>query len=721
MSSETADTGFVQRIPEVRLRNYRGFKARDSRNAMSRRAHVLDTDAEVVLITGPNGHGKTSLLEALLLLLTGWYGDAHPVADLISRLPRKEGEEDAEPVKDCEIAADTSRLNQPLSLQWWADRREVQRPDDPLPMPKNCWSALARDDGKDPRERELDARLCAFFQDRVDRLFDEAASGRTLRDVFEPLPWTVDSVSRRFPLAVEALEGERFSPTYKEEWGGKPPAELAGLLAGSWQRMVAPLRDLALEATDWPADLDVPEAVSNDQELDCFARTTVSRLAREASGSDYGNLRDAFKQAIERKIEAEINRARWEAEKVSPRTAELQAQLDAAEYRLRTLSEEYPRAEEELRLFESSAPDTLDLPGASTIFRSLAHNARRWATIELPEADTKALARVLEEFAAVDEQEAARCAELLEVWLQPRRDAVREREELSKRIQELALELRRSLMSDKLEALKALKGWIDSALSGLMGAWEKCHKYTRYLRQQQGREDARRHLDAAIKAVEWCTEALEELTQPDPELMEEIRSRAEVVLRRFSLVEGFLPLRLKAEDGIAREGDGLRRSYAIRTGDGRLLQHLSTGQRAQVAVSLLVAQNLAVSNKLSHGVILLDDVTTAYDLSNLTREAILWRQLAYGTGDPSQRRQLFISSHHEDMTNHMLDLLVPPPGKKMLLIRFTGWTPADGPTFDTFEVEPSVFSKAFAPSKEDQDKDKKAPKWRELARDLERF
>jgi hypothetical protein len=82
-------------------------------------------------------------------------------------------------------------------------------------------------------------------------------------------------------------------------------------------------------------------------------------------------------------------------------------------------------------------------------------------------------------------------------------------------------------------------------------------------------------------------------------------------------------------------------------------------------------------------------VTTAYDLSNLTREAILWRQLAYGGQEERARRQVFISSHHEDMTNHFLDLLVPPEGRSMRLIRFTGWDSKKGPQYEQFKIEPT--------------------------------
>lgn len=152
-------------------------------------------------------------------------------------------------------------------------------------------------------------------------------------------------------------------------------------------------------------------------------------------------------------------------------------------------------------------------------------------------------------------------------------------------------------------------------------------------------------------------------------------------------MDGVLSLNLESVAAAAKDG---RPEFHIVTRDGRRLEHLSTGQRAQVAVSLLTAQNQALTPYLDHHMLLLDDVSTAYDLSNLVREAILWRQLAYGGDDGwnTQRRQVFLSSHHEDLSNLMLDLLVPPQGRTMRLIRFTGWSPTEGPVFESFAVEP---------------------------------
>lgn len=129
--------------------------------------------------------------------------------------------------------------------------------------------------------------------------------------------------------------------------------------------------------------------------------------------------------------------------------------------------------------------------------------------------------------------------------------------------------------------------------------------------------------------------------------------------------------------------------------DGRGLAELSSGQQSQAAVAMLVAQNLLVAQAqppldrgMPHRVLLLDDVSSSYDLTNLVRESILWRQLAY-TDNPSLKRQVFISSHHEDLTNLLLDQLAPPKGYRMKVLRFVSWSLKDGPGIECFDVEPS--------------------------------
>lgn len=156
---------------------------------------------------------------------------------------------------------------------------------------------------------------------------------------------------------------------------------------------------------------------------------------------------------------------------------------------------------------------------------------------------------------------------------------------------------------------------LNAALQTLRDAWAAKHAYTRWQASDDHRRQARDYLAKARLAVDWCKEAIGTITAPSPELQQALQERVQTILGRFSLVDGFLPFTLSPDD-IDRTGAGTdRRIYRVKTADGRELRQFSTGQRAQVAVSLLTAQNLAIPHKLCHRIILLDDVTTAYDLS----------------------------------------------------------------------------------------------------------
>lgn len=153
------------------------------------------------------------------------------------------------------------------------------------------------------------------------------------------------------------------------------------------------------------------------------------------------------------------------------------------------------------------------------------------------------------------------------------------------------------------------------------------------------------------------------------------------------------PLTASEAEGKDRERISARAKLCYQ--DGRGLGELSSGQQSQTAVAMLVAQNLQVAQAeppldrgMPHPVFLLDDVSSSYDLTNLVRESILWRQLAYTT-DPIQKRQVFISSHHEDLTNLLVDQLGPPQGYRMKVLRFVDWTWEKGPIVECFDVEPS--------------------------------
>jgi len=704
----------IQRIKRVSLQDFRGFKG----------PHTLDTNADLVLISGPNGHGKTSLLEALTLLLTGWHDPKKTPLDLIARNVADPPKVKGQPPPEGTLregfslsaeARDTDGRERTLSLSLKAaaflqgDQTNTKgEPDDPgevegekdaapsdkptaaIPMPDGL--PPPRLPGSDSNDRELPARLCAFFQDRLDLLFDQAATGRTFRDVFESLPRDVTMVLERLGTLREDLEKEQADPRYRDDWTKKPLEALNEHLKRAWGVVAPPLHDLAvIQADEWPKDIPpIPATLTDDRDLDAFASAVIDALGGRASRLDRSALRRTFRGSVENALARWIAEAHRKASQTTEETARLQARLDRVMDDLAAIETTYPTLDADIARF--SAEDDA-LPNALDVFRALARHARDWARPlddpKLPEGQRAKLRRVTGEFGLVSGVDAGKCAEVLGNWLGERLDARKKRDDLQDEGRALKRAIETSLTSERLTRLRESQDRLRPALTELLEAWAERHAYTQHMENTEGRRRAREALKEALAAVEALELFVKNLTAPDPKLMEDLRQRAAQILWRFSLVEGVWPLHLIGRDKDPTE-DGTPRAYDIRTDDGRLLQDLSTGQRAQVGVSLLVAQNLAATRRLNHRVILLDDVTTAYDLSNLTREAILWRQFAYGADDGSdQKRQIFISSHHEDMTNHLLDLLVPPPGRSMRLIRFTGWSNETGPEIETFQVEPS--------------------------------
>ncbi|MCR4420355.1 MAG: hypothetical protein NUV99_09600 [Clostridia bacterium] len=81
-------------------------------------------------------------------------------------------------------------------------------------------------------------------------------------------------------------------------------------------------------------------------------------------------------------------------------------------------------------------------------------------------------------------------------------------------------------------------------------------------------------------------------------------------------------------------------------------------------------------------------------MAQLPRTAALIRQIAYVTEEVFARRQVFIVSHHEDLTNRLLDFLIPPAGRKLRILNFVNWRPDSGPGVEQREVEPGLAATA---------------------------
>ncbi|MDQ7031101.1 MAG: ATP-binding protein [Desulfonauticus sp.] len=152
------------------------------------------------------------------------------------------------------------------------------------------------------------------------------------------------------------------------------------------------------------------------------------------------------------------------------------------------------------------------------------------------------------------------------------------------------------------------------------------------------------------------------------------------ILRFFHFPSEFLDIK------IVNSGTKLKPNYIFTTSKGKELNfdNFSTGQKTQLAIAWTIGLNYLLSRKLPHKVIIFDDVTTSLDLAQLIPASILFRKMAYSD---INNRQVVISSHHDDLTNRLVDFLMPPPEKKLKVIYFEDWSLEKGPKFKEYLVK----------------------------------
>lgn len=223
------------------------------------------------------------------------------------------------------------------------------------------------------------------------------------------------------------------------------------------------------------------------------------------------------------------------------------------------------------------------------------------------------------------------------------------------------------------DAVRAIAPLVGTAAPAETGAVEQLARLAHLATDRDA--DPREVDDAVVEQRRWC-EALR-ARQLDEAVAERLRASMDAVMRHF-VVAG-----LEGEPGSVHvHVDAIR---AVRPGlaDERSLDtHASTGQKAQLALAVLLGSNALLQHWLPHRLLLLDDVSTALDLTNLAAECALLRKFAY-TADGARRRQVVIASHHDQLTHRMFDLLLPPGDYTMREIRITDWSIDRGPTVQT--------------------------------------
>ena len=285
----------IARIRSLTLENFKGFRGRHG---------PIDLDADIVLITAPNGHGKTSLLEALTLALTGWHDSKlDPVKHLISRIPNEnKGGDTAENSQSSSPEKVACVSLQAVSVQEGQNAVKIEwRIDNDADNPRHSGLPESRLDDSDAPKRsaELKARLCTFFQDRLSQLFDQSADGGTLRDVLEPSPawvdWTqtaIDRVQKELQAKQEDLEDQAREPS--TDLHPEMDVHLRAL-APPYERLRKELQTFSERDVAWPSR---PEGYETEDAWLDFVLTVLKLSRNQAYARNDLNLPEALKNAL---------------------------------------------------------------------------------------------------------------------------------------------------------------------------------------------------------------------------------------------------------------------------------------------------------------------------------------------------------------------------------------------------------------------------------------
>lgn len=680
----------VRRIHEVEVKGFRGFVGAGRR---------IRTDADIVLLAGGNGFGKTSLLQALTLLLTG-----HPELEsekLWSRIRRKEGEHGAQDIEieargEVEVeeeAGETTKDVVALRVVWPCEGEAkpefsamLQRSGGAFSWPRTLQPVFLREgESREQFERRKEdarktlARVTSFYPERVEQVFESVITGSTLRDVFNPMPEPVAVALRRLDHLQEEmkkwLEDVRSARGVPEKLARKLEVSRSDFLV-CWKNLKGILEEVVAATAEGRAFIE--QLIGADPTLDHLER--VLREQKEGSAVERGAGGKGLLKALEEVLEAEIEHAQREARQVVG-AERLLNERKAINEDLGEIERVFSDLDAELACFAGDAGSGVGLLG---VLRAVAEGVEEWCSraSRLKKEERQKIASVLRELEAVVPQNARAVAQELEDWLRPREQAKERRALLWARRDEIERMLEGYRHSVRLTALREAKRAISALEMRFARTWQELYRAERCFELQGQLEEAGDELEQLVKQLEATAEGLREATEAKEDILKHTAELAERVLGRFALVEGILRLQLRDTEG----------ERTIQTASGLSLLQLSSGQKAQMAISLAVAQSellrVAEGVDLPFRVLLLDDVSTAYDLVNVAREAVLWRQLAYNERD-EERWQLFITSHREDLTMQLLDLLVPPYGRSLRLLRFKGWTKEEGPLIEEFSLEPS--------------------------------
>lgn len=645
-SSDLGERERLGRLVSVRVSRFRGWCGKDE--------HEVNIDADLVLLAGPNGHGKSTFLEALIL---GVCGHIPRGGDGIGPRHMSSG---ASSVRIQPKASDSLRAELPSQTQMLSEDKEGRLAE--LSLPKLARSRLWHDFynavGNAQSASKAEASLCSVFADQLYERFDYSKSADSLLGAFSIPGKQLSTVREALDDARKMLNSEIQDRGARISRLRDPRNEVttrAALLA-AFEAAQPIYQDFAelyghyetgKSLPLWPVLSDLEIAIGPVQ-------AALDDLTR-ALGVNAETLPKTVRDSIKHWKESELLDAQQD-----------RRDLDDLMHRRADLEAKYPGARLRVDLFAGADGD----PPLDVCLASLARNQNTWLRASV----RFGLTEVAEQLERVIPDALKRLSEQTDWHVSRWRKVAEEMEGLDKEIEEVRKHVKETERFRKLRIVER-----STELDRLWNALHDRKAFESSDAMVSQLEEEQRRADEARQAVDELIDKLEPL-ELHPALRKEFERVLNDVLGRIQLCPGILPAKVQSDGKILMHDD-------------RTINDLSTGQKTQLAVALSVGVNLALSSRLGNSMLAMDDATAAYDVSNIAREATFWRATAYGHvarnlpdgGDP-QQRQVFLSSHNEATTRRLIELLRPPKGATMKVVRFLSWSPERGPEYRIHDV-----------------------------------
>jgi len=613
----------IGKIRSITIQNFKGIKSIES----------LDVNADIMLITGPNGNGKSSFIEALTMALTGFHPETKKDMVPPDHFFHYGANQSTVEIKD----------NYGKTIKLQATREKNLSLENVLEIKRKQISTMQKYYEKG--SSKLLFRLTSFLPEHVRLLFDEEATNKEERkdemspadvliDLFEPLPMEIKTLRKvlskeqeKIDKDIEKIETERSEIREK--------ANYLNQYLPAWSKELVDIINPLLQALD-RKEVELPPIKEKDT-----IKIQVDLL---------NNLKQQLEESLSTRIDFSkegMNRVFNEIErKLEDKYGDID--LEELHEKEKELLEERERIEKIQR--KGAYLGNKYLTELYNIFKPLADRSFL-ADCDQTISREAGFNDIVEEIRLIDPDKAKRFKNVVEVTI---------KESLGEKIDQINNELEK--IKRKIEnarkykpyygQIKGLKSFIDSSDTILKTISSFLDLYKR---SEFNKEDVSQ-LKEKKRQVEELESFLDNEQRLSKEFMETFNNAINSVLKRFAMTKGLESVTIDMD-----RKDSVYKIHAKEEKDNkRGLKCFSLGQRAQIGLAWMAASRELVENSedidFPHRAIVLDDPTATFDMTNLLSHVLLCRQLAYHP-DPAKRYQLFIpnnSLHGNTATDYFL-------------------------------------------------------------------